>query len=1446
MNRWLPKRATILAMLLNLAVCCSATADDVVVGDAFARSESDGARWTIGSSGVEQVFESSNGVFGLKSYKNKLTQPATEYVASGTLCAPFAIDVGAIAGTAAFQDVWSKTIAPKEAADPSDDKLTLDVKAGDLIGFCVSYAGKSFSEDDVAWTSHVAYVDGPTYTSSDDAKLEQGPVWFFYERATGTGSVAPLGEVHSMDFGAGAKPARMATGYRAAFEAQGVSATHFGVRNFNTLIRAWKAPKDGRVTIGGRAQIVKGQPVRVSIARMSLDSPNQPDRSKPVDGWRLQEARAAQVDAGGRPAVQLEITLVQKSLRARLRVVAYPGTPILRQWVTLENTGDAATTLNCPAAFLLPMDGDRATSYAQYWLDGGTSRPNQGLLEKSAITPRYHHSLLGEESDNLVPWTAFLREGDKADGCFVAVDALSTWNISVDRDAEGPMMLSVGLPSLANRKLAAGQSLELPVATTGVFHRNLDDMAMHVYDWQYEYLWDYTNPDYYAKSKWAVQIFYSPRNLQEQYTARLGWLDMDIDLMRTLGAEMLWDDAGWAKHPTWPIPDSYATFFTPSMEGADFAETLRYLGKSGGKWLVWMFGRPPLGELRTKIGSWGNFQWRTDGVHRFDPDSASRFMADVRRFLDEFPRASFHTCDGGSRYSHLFEIQRLADVNYLSDNGRGEQIHHYFSYLELPDKWTDMIEVYAAQNRFRPEIVFGQLATTPTWYGLVYPSDRESFRHLMDLYHYLRSQGVAGRWSYMMHPTIQNDVEFFYDQRLSYDRTKSCIILKHRSPCDTTIFPRGLLPKQSYDVAYELTRKTSVRTGEDLMTNGIAIKKEDEPIGVIYLNLPNRPGGGRDAVQPIAPGQVLLRPEANIGYRGVGIYWSAGSDNNWISFYEIQRDGKTIGKASVGQYYFDRAPGWDVNASYAVRTVDGDGNPSGWTPARRLAGGQQVYAALGAHSGEIGRDGWKAETTADGQHYAEAKWVPPAKSPGADFGGTPNQSGGVEGYWEGATGARLGRGWQQAAPDAACVRTWVAPRSGRVRVTGRAMKEFWRQKLGTALQVRIQQNDRVVWPQTEPWAAVPLGDLYGAAHDIAIDVQQGDALRFVLDRSSDPSNAIVAWMPRIYYLEDAQPTAESASQSRDAVRILCGASSPYQDHNGNVWSADRCFTGGSPMSTDRPIEDAQPTAEDAPLYAHGRSGEDFRYAIPAAPGVYAVRLKFAEPKYVWSFERPFNVSIQGRNVMTNADICHLARGPRKAYDKVFHYVVPNADGKIDLRFFAGFEPSQKSREAMIQAIEVLPEVERPSVRIDCGSPNDFVDWHSVVWSKDNRSDVGRSIASNAPVAQASPTIYDQGLYQTARTGKEIVYRFQLPPSLYSVHLKFAELWLTELGKRPMDVEVNGRTVRKSWDPANSAGRPNMSADVRVEDVAPDARGEIVVRVRAAGPNDAILQGIEIE
>ena len=790
-------------------------------------------------------------------------------------------------------------------------------------------------------------------------------------------------------------------------------------------VRVWRAPRDGKVTIRGVARHFKGYgDTDVKVLRIREKPPGYVAPPPVEIAWTCESSEVVQVVTGGRPAVQLDVTLRHQQLRARLHVLAYPHTPVLRQWVELENAGAELVSLQSPTPLRLTLRGDNADQLRQYWMIGGNSGPTQGLLENREIAASYHQAIEGQMTDAFIPWTAVQRKDQPGDGSFVALEYLGGWRLAVDRAEHGPLILSAAFPELVGRTLAAGEQLALPLVTLGVFFRDLDEMAARLYDWQYEYLWDYTHHDWHALMSHPVPWWPDSRNLQENFAGRLGRLDMDgVDTMRDIGFELLWDDAGWSESPN---------IWTPTREGPDFAQTLRYLDKTGMKWLLWFCGRPSAGLMDTKVGSWGNFQWRTDGIGGFDLPTDRAYRDQIARFLRLHPRCSFHTCNGGGRYAHTFEIQRFTDVNYFSDAGRGEQTNYYLSYLDTPDKWLDIITAYQTAGKYNPDRGRMVLTMAPVWYLQMAPEDHEQVRRIGEIYHFLLREGVAGRWSYVFHPVVQGDEEHAYFQRTSHDRTKACIIIKHRAPDGVTIFPRGLLPDHEYVVGFDSHRSTVTRTGDDLMSQGIQLSS---PVAgeLIYLGLPHRPGSGSDTVAPTAPGRVLSRRETNVGHTGVGLYWSPGTDDRAISYYEVRRNARIVGKAATGTYYFDHALDWNPDASYAVRAVDCDGNASEWATAQRLPDEPLEFAALGGHFAQPGRDGWRAETTADGHNFAPMTWVPPAKYSAGDTGGTANQVGGAEGYWEGAGQARVGRGWQQAAADVACVRAWVAPQPGTIR-----------------------------------------------------------------------------------------------------------------------------------------------------------------------------------------------------------------------------------------------------------------------------------------------------------------------------------------------------------------------------------------------------------------------------
>jgi hypothetical protein len=172
-----------------------------------------------------------------------------------------------------------------------------------------------------------------------------------------------------------------------------------------------------------------------------------------------------------------------------------------------------------------------------------------------------------------------------------------------------------------------------------------------------------------------------------------------------------------------------------------------------------------------------------------------------------------------------------------------------------------------------------------------------------------------------------------YLQRLSGDGLRGLIIIKRPASGPVAIRPRGLLPDETYSVSFGESKHTEKRSGADLMAAGITIEKT-LPGELIYLNLPMHPGSGLDAEPPTAPSSVTKRPAQNMGYPGVELAWKPGSDNNWVSYYEVFRDDESLDRVAKGTFYFDHSVGADPAAEYEVCTVDGDGNASDRIPAK--------------------------------------------------------------------------------------------------------------------------------------------------------------------------------------------------------------------------------------------------------------------------------------------------------------------------------------------------------------------------------------------------------------------------------------------------------------------------------------------------------------------------------
>src|SRR5512141_1722040 len=100
------------SVALAAAVCsvglASLATADVSVGDAYARSEAGGRRWTVGTKAVRMVLDGSGGALRLVSFQNRLVQPPLEYADPASAAAPLGLAERRWTERFAVEVVWTK------------------------------------------------------------------------------------------------------------------------------------------------------------------------------------------------------------------------------------------------------------------------------------------------------------------------------------------------------------------------------------------------------------------------------------------------------------------------------------------------------------------------------------------------------------------------------------------------------------------------------------------------------------------------------------------------------------------------------------------------------------------------------------------------------------------------------------------------------------------------------------------------------------------------------------------------------------------------------------------------------------------------------------------------------------------------------------------------------------------------------------------------------------------------------------------------------------------------------------------------------------------------------------------------------------------------------------------------------------------------------------------
>lgn len=304
------------------------------------------------------------------------------------------------------------------------------------------------------------------------------------------------------------------------------------------------------------------------------------------------------------------------------------------------------------------------------------------------------------------------------------------------------------------------------------------------------------------------------------------------------------------------------------------------------------------------------------------------------------------------------------------------------------------------------------------------------------------------------------------------------------------------------------------------------------------------------------------------------------------------------------------------------------------------------------------------------------------------------------------------------------------------------------------------------------------------------------------------------------------PPVPAAASESGTVRFLCGYEGrPHIGRLGEVWAADKYFTGGRPWPARHGFIRR---ANDPFLFENARTGE-FSYDIPAKPGDYELHLYFVETDYGEELgggenSRTMMIRLNGGTLIQTFDPLSDAGGPRIADERIFKDVRPAGDGKIHVSF-----ESQRG-EPMLSALELMPMSSRRQLPIRLVTQtNSYTDRSGQIWAPDNYYLGGQFFADKPPVGNTP----DPMMFSSERAGN---FTYAIPVDLqgrYTANLYFAETYFGPkasgvggAGSRVFNVTCNGVLLLDHFDIYKEVGELH-ALEKSFHGLKPNAQGKLM-------------------
>jgi hypothetical protein len=1170
------RSSLLLALLLTLVVAASARA--VTAGDAYATQGANACTWTIGTAAVEKVltFSSVSGTYALTSFENKLTSPAREYVDAGTPSSElrFTWDGTELTGATPGWSCVSGSAAHTTAGGAS--AMQLDVT--------LARTGLHVTKHYLVYPSTSVIREWADYENTDTSPHTLARPSFLEQHVMGDetadSTLQWMSGARAVDRSWQLRSTPLSTSYARTFD----SYDSFDCPTTTSGVGGWQ--DIGTYSASGYL----GMPEWHDTGGFVWPGAEHPGPSNdtarvwtaPSDGTVDITSHVAKMNTSGNGVV-VSITQNGSTIWSKHTIAGTDTAGID------ANLADVAVHAGDAIRFVIGNNGDWANdatswdpSIAYQGAGGASFTASTGFSSTQGANGWSYQDLVGasgcptggwtETSSVYIPWFSIWNRTQK-DGVAVGFDYYGRWAMAAGDQGGGRGSLSLSIPNY-DQSLAPNDTVTTPQAFTAVYVNDSDDMTNRLLDWQYRYMWDYTRSPYFGAIR-MLGYWYNG----SQWTGawdQAGTLQKVFGLadhLRTMGADTYHRDNGW-----WDTPGNW--------NGPDFRSSGDYLAQSGIKQLVYMMAydantssdvyaahpdwfataspcgyadrlidltKPGaetwMGDLLIgKAQSWGDFQWRNDSCPVADWSGARQLAQDQafrrvqQRFLDTRPGSALQAVDsGGNEVS--WEFMRMASGFSITDrDGAGEQydasrLFPADKMSGIPDAWNpgSCSTAWNELLMFNPDFTGDTSDTTKL----------TCMRKLVDLYHYMLEQDVAGRWVHQFHPHASDEDRNWFE-RVSKHQQQALVIYKGGAGSGSvTVYPKGLDPSRTYDVRYQLASGSASRTGADLMGNGVTLTAIQAG-ELIWIGMPKHPGSGQDTTAPTAPSNVTAQVRTNMGYAGTEVTWDAGSDDNHVSGYEVDRGGTEIAFVAKGRSYFDHSHLNSPNAPYSVKTVDGDGNRSaaadsaGFTadtlgvddgdPAVTYSGPwshkttgvpdasggtvstfQDCHDACQGFSSTQGANGWRYQDLVSGAWHDIATYSP-------------------SGYlgmreWHDPTGGFVWPGAEHPGSGNDTARTWVAPKDGTVDIASHVAKLNTQ---GDGVIVKITKNGATIWGPT----TIAGSDTAGVDANVAnVGVAAGDAIRFEINRNGDYTSDATAWDPWITYHGDPPPSTTTPTAS---------------------------------------------------------------------------------------------------------------------------------------------------------------------------------------------------------------------------------------------------------------------------------------------------------------------------